>query len=843
MGIKRDIGLSLIAAGVLISTGLLGCGGEIRDFRQDEVLVQSQRAQQEYSTAANLMATAIKETQQLDIVLYPRDLVERTKSAVLNASMEKSAEQRLLSVYPDEVQDQFKLGTMKGEDIEDLIIGRSRESYRTEIDVAGLLYHIHFVGGYPQYTYFSRPDGLQFEKDQYYRVAISQFFFFNGQTFPGYKYRNGLNFSFRDQGKRISAKQALTDYLAQKRIWPDLKERRALVTRSELGRQGELSIAQIQGVSHRSPYYGQRVRTRGVVTAAGSVQWYPGGAEVIIQSLTPDDDPRTAEGLLIYSEDDLILPKIGDVVEVGGVVYEQITTNGLGMTSLRELDHFKVLSEGHPLPEPILLGEGGLAIPNEVISSWRGDLNLKPSLNLTDGIDFWESLEGMRVQIQSPRVVGFRGGQEDFESTKPKNYLTLYVRPDGHQKNPQESRARGLMTNILRKDYNPEIVQISTNHLTGPLNAEKIFNVGDLIPGPVTGVLIYQKNLFGDGEYNLVLPEISASVKEVFDRAPAKIFDLKDRPITQLQAGPDQLSIASMNLENMGGDQIRRLRKLGEAISLNLKCPDILNLVEIQDENGRSFWGGANADKTLDRLRSYLNCPGKNYRPINIDPVANAEGGQPGGNIRVAILYDAGKIDFTPRGEPSSLKDVVITADGHLSQNPGRVFPLDPVFKNSRRSLVTEFRFRGEPVFLIGNHFNSKLGDTSMWGAKQPYYLKSEDRRIQIAQRINDFVQYLSLQAPHANILVAGDFNAFGEEVSMRVLEGRVLKNLMFYPGLLPTDQRYTTNHNGNSQPLDYIFVNRTLLDRSPRFEAVHYNSDFMGRLSDHDPVLALFQF
>ena len=74
----------------------------------------------------------------------------------------------------------------------------------------------------------------------------------------------------------------------------------------------------------------------------------------------------------------------------------------------------------------------------------------------------------------------------------------------------------------------------------------------------------------------------------------------------------------------------------------------------------------------------------------------------------------------------------------------------------------------------------------------------------------------------------------------MKILEGNILTNLMHQ---LPENKHYTTNHNGNSQALDYIFVNKGFKANKPKFEVLHLNSDFMGRLSDHDPVQAVFTF
>jgi len=156
---------------------------------------------------------------------------------------------------------------------------------------------------------------------------------------------------------------------------------------------------------------------------------------------------------------------------------------------------------------------------------------------------------------------------------------------------------------------------------------------------------------------------------------------------------------------------------------------------------------------------------------------------------------------------------------------------------------VAEFSFKGQRVIVIGNHFNSKLGDIGLWGAQQPPIFSSNVRRSRIATEINLFVEQIHQRAPKANVLVLGDFNAFFTEQPMKILEGRVLKNLINYNNLIHEDDRYTTNHNGNSQALDYIFANLSLLEKQPEAEIIHINSDYMGKFSDHDPVVARFLF
>jgi predicted extracellular nuclease len=227
------------------------------------------------------------------------------------------------------------------------------------------------------------------------------------------------------------------------------------------------------------------------------------------------------------------------------------------------------------------------------------------------------------------------------------------------------------------------------------------------------------------------------------------------------------------------------------------------------------------------------------YGFVNIDPLENAEGGKPGGNIRVAFIYKKDKIGFQLRPLPNPRLDTVVRSNGNLNYNPGRIYPNHPAFAGSRRSVIAQFDYKGEKIYFIGNHFNSKLGDSSPWHNDQPVVFRSERRRIPMAEVIRMYVQRILMSEPNANVFVVGDFNAFMEEASMQVLKGKVLTSLT--EALLPMSDRYTTNHDGNSQSLDYIFVNRAMMKKCPEARVIHMNSDFMGRIADHDPVVARF--
>ena len=71
-----------------------------------------------------------------------------------------------------------------------------------------------------------------------------------------------------------------------------------------------------------------------------------------------------------------------------------------------------------------------------------------------------------------------------------------------------------------------------------------------------------------------------------------------------------------------------------------LNMPEIMFLQEIQDDSGTRDDGVVSANKTLSALVSAIAkaSGGVKYEFINISPLNNVDGGQPGSNIRVAYL-------------------------------------------------------------------------------------------------------------------------------------------------------------------------------------------------------------
>lgn len=825
---------------------IISCSGKDYRATQGDMIISAKFKGERSTTAGNLITSAMRQVHKLDVVLYPSEFIAENEAEFFEQNISEDKIENMLRLYPRgsknlrEDKDKFRLGYMSGRDIKTFIRQRSIEKFKVDFEVAGVSYDILMKGGMILSEQYGFENGALNEQ-RVYLVAISNFLMRPGAVFPPYMYRNSIDRIFSETNQIISARDSLKEFLQSSKSAPRLNRIRARVHKTKAQNQGEKLISEIQGTRFLSPFVGDIVTTTGIVTASAVVENAPYGHIAYIQTKTNDLNPKTSEGIKLYFEKSPKI-KVGDLLKLTGTVYEESTNalNALTTTSLRDISSLKILSSNHSLPEAIFLKK----IPSVHYSTYAGNLHLKPELDLKDAIDFYESFEGMRVKIESPRVVGFRGGKETLDDEK--GHLTLFVIP--HTKKPKLLTDKGgVYTKPDKHIYNPDILAISSGDLTPHLNLKKVYKVGDVIPGEIEGIITFTKNLFGEGEYLFQVPQKSEAIED-FNRlfVSENLVPLSSRPKLEGELTEDSLTIAAYNIKNLSAisKDKKRLRATGEMIHTNMRCPDVIGLVEIQDNNGEDFDGSSEAQKTLDALISFIpkegDCAGVEYEAINVNPLSHREGGVPGANIRVAFIYNKNRLGFSENPPPTPLTETFILPSGHLNHNPGRIAPNSEAFRNTRKSVVAEFTFKGEPVFVIVNHFNSKISDTSYFSVMQPVVRNTEIKRGKLANVINQFVTRIEKYNPQANIAVLGDFNAYVNEQPMKILEGNNLYNMI---RTLPRNEWYTTNHNGNSQSLDYIFVNSNLRDKHKSFQIPQVNSDFMGRLSDHDPVISIFNF
>ncbi len=591
-------------------------------------------------------------------------------------------------------------------------------------------------------------------------------------------------------------------------------------------------IHEIQG--DRYSVTGERfANVIGVVTAVagrGNAFW--------MQSPEQDGDINSSEGIYVFIGNDNTAPSVGDWVVLPSANAEE----RFGNSQLAYFDAIEPIYSGDLQIKPTLLGDGGRRIPHEVISDGPIDGSFDVE---NEGLDFYESLEGMLVHINNPMIIS---GFTRFE---------LAVVAD-RGKHASGLNDRGSLL-LSPGDFNPERMYIDTDG--AGLEPIRIAKTGDILNGPVVGPLHYT---FG----NYVIAATSMPELTSVDLA---------REESELMGDENTLTVASFNILNYPAqddgfeDFEAKTMDLAETIVHALNAPDIIGLQEMGDDNGATDdpdgvgEGVIGADQNYALLIDAITSidPNLNYDFRQIDPNGPAdegnEGGWPEANIRVGFLFRSDRVEFIDSGEAGPSDATSVTADGNLTLNPGRIDPGNPAFTGeglsylggsregdsippSRRSLVAQFSFSGERVYVINNHFPSKSGSDDLFGMSQPIYNGKEEQRIAVAEVINSFVDDILSVDSGANVIVLGDLNEFDFEEPLAVLKGDVLVNLI---EKLPVSERYSYHFDGNAQVLDHILISDGLSAKNPQIDIVHRYSEFeyATRFSDHDPVLASFDF
>jgi predicted extracellular nuclease len=580
-----------------------------------------------------------------------------------------------------------------------------------------------------------------------------------------------------------------------------------------------VAIHEIQGAGHTSPRAGQAVaNVNGFVTAKRSNGYY-------MQDPNPDADDATSEGIFVFTNSAPSV-NVGDAVRVSGTVAE-FRPGGASTTNLTTTEitapTTSVLTTGNPLPPATVIGSGGRVPPSEVIENdASGSVETTGVFDpASDGIDFYETLEGMLLQVNNAVVVGPTNSRGEM----------FVLADDG-----AGAAARTARGGIVIRDLGPEP---SGDYASGDFNPERIqlddaagvatpnANVGDHFMSPVVGVLDYD---FGNFEI-----EVTSAL--------ARVPDGVTREVTA-EPGANELSVATFNVENLDAlEPQSKFDALAVEIVTNMRSPDVISLEEIQDNNGATNDSVVDADQTLNKLAAAIAAAGgPTYDWRQINPVDDQDGGEPGGNIRVGFMFRTDRgLAFVdrPGGGSTNATSVVDGSSGpELSFSPGRVDPTNTAWNASRKPLAGEFMYHGQKFFLITNHFNSKGGDEPLFGRFQPPTRSTEVQRHQQAQIVNNFVDAILAADSNANVVVLGDLNDFEFSQTVSILEGGVLHALM---KTLPQNERYSYVFEGNSQSLDHIVVSDHVFGNPFTYDAVHVNAEFFDQLSDHDPQVARF--
>ena len=560
-----------------------------------------------------------------------------------------------------------------------------------------------------------------------------------------------------------------------------------------------LSIMDIQSNGQFSPFAGQAVETTGVVTL------YSGnGRDFWLQDPNGDGNSDTSDGIVV-DDGGLVFgaPSVGDIVQITAVVEEQQFGASLPLTRLDGPGAITIVSSGNSLPAPILLDD----LPDET---------------RTEGIDFWEPLEGMRVEVKNGRVTAPTNGFDEFGMVTQKDAK----KGSGYFTEAKQLFLNDLGNNVV--DYNPERIQVDDAAVETP----------DVRPGDqidkLVGVVDYTFSM-----YKLQIDTIEG----------VEINSLPDIPVSKRTAKNHNLAVTTFNVENLfdlidnpdkddegstpsAGALETQLTKLALAIELELELPEIIVVQEIENQEI--------AQELADRVNS----------DTGTDYVATSFETSDGRGIEPGFLWDNNRVDLVNAFQiDDSIVPGTSAAFGPGSASPGR----EPI--------VGEFDVDGEEdgpsLWIVGNHFKSKGGDDPPYGVS--FVRITEVQRKLQAQVVRDYANILLDANEDEWVIVTGDLNDFqfgepdeGTDHPVAILEGDggevPLTNLV---NLEKESERFTFIFDGNSQVLDHMLISPELLDMLVGADILHFNAsypDSLGsdastplRSSDHDALEGRF--
>ena len=567
------------------------------------------------------------------------------------------------------------------------------------------------------------------------------------------------------------------------------------------------NIGEVQGESHQSPLVGKEVVINNVVVTKTDE-----GKGFYVQDKVSDNNPRTSDAVYVASREKVVS---GDLLRVQGTVKEgymeeysvkqgQTFKKPAGSLTVTQIINATITKLGKAeLPKALNISE---KMPKDVVDNTPTKYNPE-----TEALDYWESLEGMLVEVTKPKVTG------------PQYKGDIYVLP-GDYKGQKLNNIGGV--NLRPGVQNTEVLPVTVGN-------DFVAKAKDYFNENITGVVTYKNKTY-----------------KIYPNSVPKLQDggLK-REVSKIYPAEDKLTIASYNIENFsannnGHDETpeEKVDKIANSFIKEVHSPDIITLIEVQDNNGGVNDGTVDGVKSGEKLAQRIkSLGGPDYKYTEIAPVDGKDGGKPGANIRVAYLYNPKRVTLIGK-EKGGSEEAARFVNGHLEKNPARIDPTSVHFEKVRKSLAAEFEFKGERIVVIANHLKSKLGDDAIYGSNQPSVENTKAKRIEEAKILNAFIKEGLRQNPNLKFVLTGDFNDFEFSDSVKTIVGNELVNLMAEH---EQGDRYSYFYRGSNQSLDNILVSKNIKDKVV-FSPVHINASFMeehGRASDHDPVVVQIDF
>ncbi len=379
-----------------------------------------------------------------------------------------------------------------------------------------------------------------------------------------------------------------------------------------------------------------------------------------------------------------------------------------------------------------------------------------------------ERYEGMRVSFPDTLTVtnNFTYGR----------YGQLDLSSNGRIFNPTNGNAKTGQTVITLDDGISAQNPLNLNYLS----SENTRRTGDTVTG-LTGIWHAVANLpmlEPEGPVNFVSANSRAANAQPHDvGGPLRI------------GGANVLNYFTTygSSTDRGADNATELQRQRTKMAMTLTTlnADVLTLMEVQN----------NGDTALNDIVAALN------EKAGAGTYAAVKTGKVGTDaIKVAIIYKPGKV--VPIGAPM----------------------IDNNSINSRPTVAQTFRDLGtNGVFsVVANHLKSKgscptSGDTDQgqgcWNLK----------RVEQATQLLNFVTTIKQQSGDQDVILLGDFNAYGAEDPIKTLQNGGFESLNLR---IPAEDRYSYQFNGQFGYLDHALASQNLSSQVTGITEWHVNSD-----------------
>ncbi len=527
------------------------------------------------------------------------------------------------------------------------------------------------------------------------------------------------------------------------------------------------------------------VRTQGVVTALHRRGFF-------MQMPATKWDGQSSIGIFVYNMEWDI--KKGHFLEVIGEVNDYLKHDTAKPVTQLHLQQVKVLKRTGPNIEPIDLTQKMLAVSNDELAS------------------LLNSLEGMLIRIPA--------GQTFIAPSNAHGDYVLALDCDQTDKSWLRSEHHGVII-----DQSNPLRWFPGFRIRNYQNAPRL-NVGSKLTADVVGPLNYrvdsyqlavdqeiefEPNFVSLNKSNLKPTDGSITVMTL------NCFNLDPHiESAELVMNPKQ------DIDDDWGEG--RFHTLAQSIVLQANIPDVVALQEIQDNDGAEITELVDASETYELLiKAIKQLCDIEYRWVDINPKVGEDGGQPGGNIRNAFLYNPHRVQLVEGS-------VQLFAEN------------EPCYQDSRKPLRATFKetSSGKELVCINLHLASKRHQASIFAPDNPGVDAKLEVRVAQAECVRQ--ELLTLLEEQQNYYVTGDFNDTEQSKTIQALLGSESINLV---DLLNPEQRYDYNHRGKLQVLMHGIVSKSQALNCD-YEIIHGNEligvkpgEETNKPSDHAYVIA----